>query len=313
MENLKLCYNRFGHPCDVLEVKKENIGKLKHNDVLVEMIEAPVNPSDFIPITGAYKHRIELPKVAGYEGVGKVISASKGKESLICKRVLPLRENGTWQKFIKCDAKWLIEVPGHIENSVAARAYINPLTAMLMLKKWPVKDKTIIVTAAGSFFSNLMIQWAFKAGAKNISGIYRNPEHTSRILDLGVKPISLTSEKELAEETHKADIIFDAVGGALADTILRNSDHKKTFVSYGLLSGKSFSYMDTKARIERFHLRDYLSEMSVQEWNQYFSEIWDLLKNTSIPDVEYFKFKDWRKAVERFETSGRGKKPVLLF
>lgn len=313
MENLKLCYNEFGHPKDVLKIRKENIDKLKHDEVLVEMIEAPINPSDLIPTTGAYRHRITLPKVAGYEGVGKVILANKGKESLIGKRVLPLRKNGTWQKFIKCNTKWLIEVPHNIENSVASRSYINPLTAILMLKEWSVRDKKIIVTAAGSFFSNLLIQWAFKAGAKNITGIYRNPKHIPRIVDLGAKPISLSSEKELAKETLKADIIFDAVGGALANTILRSLGDEKVFISYGLLSEKPITYLNTKATIGRFHLRDWISEMSTREWNQYFSEIWNLLKNTDIPNVEYFKFKDWRKAIETFEISGRERKPVLLF
>ncbi|MCM2294253.1 hypothetical protein NAC44_18150 [Allorhizobium sp. BGMRC 0089] len=35
----------------------------------VRMLASGINPSDLIPITGAYGHRITPPMMAGYEGV----------------------------------------------------------------------------------------------------------------------------------------------------------------------------------------------------------------------------------------------------
>lgn len=314
MENLQLCYNKYGHPCDVIKIEIENIETiLKDDEVIVKMIEAPVNPSDLIPISGAYKHRIVPPQVAGYEGVGKVISAGSEKKYLLNKRVLPLRNKGTWQKFIKCKTDWLVEVPGHIENSIASRAYINPLTAKIMLKRWSVNNKTVVVTAAGSFFSNFIIQWALKTGANKVIGIYRNPNHIPHINKLGAKPIALNSKEELIKETSGADVCFDAVGGALADTILTNLKADKTFVSYGLLSETPISNTGTEISIEQFHLRNWLKNITADEWNNYFVEIWDLLGETYTPDGEYFEVQNWRNAIEKFKTSGRKRKPVLRF
>ena len=314
MQNLKLCYNDFGHPSDVIKIEKENIRtNLKSEEVILEMLEAPINPSDLIPISGAYKHRIDLPKVAGYEGVGKIISAGAKKKDLLGKRVLPLRNQGTWQNLIKCSTDWFIEVPTHIENSIASRAYINPLTAKLMLKRWPVYNKVVVVTAAGSFFSNFMIQWALKAGANKVIGVYRNPKHISHISELGAKPIALNARDELIKATVNADVCFDAVGGSLADTILKNLKSDKTFVSYGLLSGGQISYTGPEVSIEQFHLRNWLQNTNVAEWNKYFVEMWNLLGETYIPNVEYFKFQDWRSAIEKFKISGRTRKPVLQF
>ena len=42
------------------------------------MLVRPINPSDLIPITGAYAHRIPLPNIPGYEGVGIVEDVGAG-------------------------------------------------------------------------------------------------------------------------------------------------------------------------------------------------------------------------------------------
>lgn len=65
-------FHKFGNPKDVLQVEYKNIEPLKENEVLVRMLVRPINPSDLIPITGAYAHRIPLPNIPGYEGVGIV-------------------------------------------------------------------------------------------------------------------------------------------------------------------------------------------------------------------------------------------------
>lgn len=53
----------------------------------VEMIARPINPSDLIPIRGAYRHRIPLPCIPGYEGVGSVIAiGSSVQKSMLGKR-----------------------------------------------------------------------------------------------------------------------------------------------------------------------------------------------------------------------------------
>lgn len=36
------------------------------------MLASPSNPSDLMPIRGSYSHRISLPSIPGYEGVGVV-------------------------------------------------------------------------------------------------------------------------------------------------------------------------------------------------------------------------------------------------
>lgn len=56
----------------MLNVEYKSIEPPKEDEVLVRMLARPINPSDLIPIRGAYSHRIILPTIPGYEGVGVV-------------------------------------------------------------------------------------------------------------------------------------------------------------------------------------------------------------------------------------------------
>jgi NADPH:quinone reductase-like Zn-dependent oxidoreductase len=151
---------------------------------------SPVNASDIIPITGAYRHRTPLPTVAGYEGVGVVIDAPEEAVHLLGKRVLPLRGQGTWQRYVDCPLRMAIPVPDDIHSHLAARAYINPLAAQLMLTHYPSAGKRVLLTAAGSDCAILLGQWARRLGAETVYGIHRSAIHADRLAALGIIPIS---------------------------------------------------------------------------------------------------------------------------
>ncbi len=75
MFNDAIVYDRYGPPAAVLTLKRLPLAPLAGGRVRVRMRFAPVNPSDLIPVTGAYRHRTRLPAVAGYEGLGEVVAA----------------------------------------------------------------------------------------------------------------------------------------------------------------------------------------------------------------------------------------------
>lgn len=103
MFNDAIVYDRYGPPAAVLTLKRLPLAPLAGGRVRVRMRFAPVNPSDLIPVTGAYRHRTRLPAVAGYEGLGEVVAAPYGSRLAAGQRVLPLRGGGTWQRFIDLD------------------------------------------------------------------------------------------------------------------------------------------------------------------------------------------------------------------
>src|SRR3989442_12134140 len=88
----------FGEPSEVIELNTVSEPALGHEDVLVSMEAAPLNPSDFLLIRGIYGVRPAFPFSVGAEGVGRVTQpGSKVDPAVQGKRVLilPTYEQGT--------------------------------------------------------------------------------------------------------------------------------------------------------------------------------------------------------------------------
>ena len=190
MRNLALWYRRFGEPESVLQAETTPLSPRQPGEIRVRMLFSPVNASDLIPITGAYRHRTPLPAIAGYEGVGIVTETPAAYPALLGKRVLPLRGQGTWQRYVDCPAAYAVPVPDDVDSLLAARAYINPLAAQMMLDRYPPVGKTVLLTAAGSDGAVLLGQWARQAGAEAVYGIHRSPVHAQRLAEKGIVPIA---------------------------------------------------------------------------------------------------------------------------
>lgn len=133
---MALWYRRFGQPEAVLSLETAPLATPAAAQVQVQMIAAPINPSDVIPITGAYAHRVQPPLVAGYEGLGRVVATSDALPFSLGQHVLPLRGDGTWQQRLNCSGQWLVPVPEDTADDIALRGYINPLAARLMLRRF---------------------------------------------------------------------------------------------------------------------------------------------------------------------------------
>ena len=305
-----LWFRRFGSPVDVLSLESTEIGARTRGSVRVRMVAAPINPSDLIPITGAYSHRVRPPLVAGYEGVSQVVEADQASALRIGDRVLPLRGAGTWRRSIDCDPSWLIQVPDDVETSVAARAYINPLAALLMLETWPVEGRRVVLTAGGSSCARLLGSWALEAGAREVVALCRSRVHAASLAELGFLPL-VASEADAVHGARRADLVFDAVGGALAEALLAVLPRASAFVSYGLLSGESFRPPRFGPSPRRFHLRDRLDGVGPTEWQGWFRKLWPMLRRAALPEARQYPLSEWRSAIRAFDEPGRRFKPML--
>ncbi|EOV0192149.1 zinc-dependent alcohol dehydrogenase family protein [Klebsiella pneumoniae] len=310
MFNDAIVYDRYGPPSAVLTLKRLPLAPLAGGRVRVRMRFAPVNPSDLIPVTGAYRHRTRLPAVAGYEGLGEVVAAPYGSRLCAGQRVLPLRGG---ERFIDLDETWLVPVPPAVDDLLAARGYINPLTAMLMLKRWPVAGKHLVLTAASSSCASLLGQWALAMGARSVSGIIRSPQHRARLEQVGIYPILDTDRALMEKVSQHSDLVFDAVGGELANTLLSVLPGSSTLISYGLLSGRPLTQTRGSATVRKFHLREALPTLSVAAWRAAFDEIWQRLPTTSQPPAQRIALNDWREAIAAAGQPGRGGKILLDF
>lgn len=311
MYNTAIVYRNFGDPLVRLQSETRDLGPLAAENMRVKMTLAPVNASDLIPVTGAYRHRIILPAIAGYEGVGVVTQAPASAAHLVGKRVLPLRGEGTWQQYVDCPAAFAIAVPEEIDDTLAARAYINPLAALLMLQHYPPVGKHVVVTAAGSDCAGFLAQWALQQGALSVTGIYRSAIHADRLAASGIKPLAETETAAIAQAASNAEVVYDATGGALAQHLLDAMPHSGQFISYGLLSGQPFSLRQRLPVVHWFHVRHYLDALPAPRWQETFRTLWARLRHSRVSDAELFDLHQWQAAVRFYQTPGRTAKPLL--
>lgn len=309
-----LWYEEFGDPRTVVQKKKTVLAEPEFDQALVKMLTCPINPSDLIPITGAYSHRISPPMVCGYEGVGVIEWVGQSSVNLkVGDRVLVTRYSGTWSERIVLPNSHLVIIPDHIPDKIAARGYINPVTCELMLRKYPVKNKNILVTGGGTSCSMLLCQMGLSRGALSITVVNRSRKSKTIYERLGARQISDDLTEDLGKISTQVDITFDCVGGNLANYILGSQNLHARFVSYGLMSGKPVEDRRFASKIEGFFLRQEQKNYTLTEWTRVFESIWPILTTLELPNIKSFHFEDFRNSLEYYFSESRDCKPVLHF
>lgn len=129
---------------------------------------------------------------------------------------------------------------------------------------------------------------------------------------LGVTPIDSRDAARITASVNRADLVFDAVGGALAAAILSALRADADFVAYGLLSGEAVTVAPRAVSPQRFHLRNTLDTTGEQQWQGWFSDLWPLLKAAILPAITSFPLTEWKQALAFFDHAGRSSKPLLV-
>lgn len=312
-KRISFIYRTFGAPYTTLEMLDRELPPRATGTLRVNVSHAPVNPSDLIPITGSYAHRITLPAVAGYEGVGRVVEAPEALSHMVGRRVLPLRGEGTWQTYVDCPADHAVEVPDRIPDIVAARAYINPMAAATMLRLWPARGKVVLLSGAGSSCAEHLGRWAIAHGATRVMGVYRSESRKDRLRQVGIEPISIHDLGTISKASALADIAFDSLGGDIGTLVLGGMRGEANFVAYGLLTGKPVTTgAGVRARYHRFHMRDHFTVLAGLGMQAAFSDIWPLLEGAPPAEPRVFPAQQWQDALAEAERPG-GQKPILDF
>ncbi|MEC1716233.1 zinc-dependent alcohol dehydrogenase family protein [Schinkia azotoformans] len=327
MEATCIKFYEFGSPESVLKVERKNIQPPTNGEVLVRMKVRPINPSDLIPIRGAYSHRVSLPNIPGYEGIGIVedVGASVSQE-LIGKRVLPLRGEGTWQEFVKTSAEFAVPIPNSIDDYTASQLYINPVTAWIIctevLKLAP--NDVLLVNACGSAIGRIFAQLSKVLGFRLIA-VTRNNNYTKDLLQLGASHVVNTSETALHDTVMEltnglgAASAIDSIGGTDGTELAFCVRPNGIFLTLGLLSGTPVDWqrisLQAKVNTKLFHLRYWNQQVSVQTWQETFHRLITLIndeKLTLMQKDSQYDLLQVKEAVLFAESSKRNKGKIFL-
>ena len=323
-------YSKIGNPADVLEVKTEQYRSLDSGEVRVQVLAAPINPSDVIQISGNYGVDAVLPARPGSEGVGRVKEISSGVKSLKVGQLVLLASGSTWAEELVGPAEGFLPLPdlGPIGGDVIeqlAMSAVNPLTALLMLNSFEdIKEgQWIVQSAANSAVGGYVIQLAKQRGIKTVN-IVRREGLTKDLLAKGADVVLIDGPdlaQQISEATGNAPIMLalDPVGG---DTYARLADslgYGGTLVAYGFLSGKppmlnpgQLIFNDT--RLRGFWLYKWYQTATMQDKQKAFGQIIPLIANGTLKaniDSRY-TVEQIEEAVTRAWSGGRNGKVLIV-
>ncbi len=287
-------FYEFGRPQDVLRIENKPVEVPKGNEVLVRMLVRPINPSDLIPIRGSYSHRISLPNIPGYEGVGVVEDVGPlASRKLIGKRVLPLRGEGTWQEFVKTTEDFTVPILDSIDDFTASQMYINPITAWVVCTEILKLNRgdVLLVNACGSAIGHILTQLSKVLGFRLIA-VTRNNNYTEGLLNLGASYVIDTSKLSVYETVMEltnglgADAAIDSIGGSDGNQLAYCLHPNGFFLTIGLLSGVQVSWSEiinkAKVNANMFHLRNWNKNISVDKWQETFNRLIKLINDKKL-------------------------------
>lgn len=232
---LRAVVRAFGDPRQVIGLEEVERSTPGPGEVEIRIRRAAINPSDLIPVTGAYRSRTTLPFVPGFEGVGEIVGLGEGVTGLAPgQRVLPIGASGLWQDYLVRPADRCFAVPDDLSNDQAAMAYVNPLTAFRLVDAvqahfGSVRGQHIGVTAAASAIGKMLLVLLAEAGFQPVA-LVRSAATATRLKESFSGDIVMQASPSL-------DAVLDAVGGEPGNALFREIRPGGAFIQYGALSG----------------------------------------------------------------------------
>ncbi|MET0183426.1 MAG: NADH oxidase [Caulobacterales bacterium] len=220
----------------------------RDHEVVVQVLAAPINPSDIGAMIGAAdvsrmrgETRDGLPVLIadispagmramagrvgramkiGNEGCGKVVKAGASAEAqaLLGKTVAILNAGMYAQYHCLAAAKCMV-LPDEVDPADGAACFVNPLTALGFLEVMRREGHTALAhTAAASNLGRMLVKICAKDGVPLVN-IVRSEAHVGLLQGIGAKYVvnssaeMFTNDLVRAFEETGATLCFDAIGG----------------------------------------------------------------------------------------------------
>ncbi len=280
----------FGPIQDVVRLENIPLPALAAGDVRVKMVYATINPSDIITISGAYRSRISVPFVPGFEGVGAIEWASPESHLSVGQRVLPIGSMGNWQTFKDTRPEWCFTLPDFVSDRQAVNSYVNPMTALLMLTEAldARPGQRILINAANSAIGKMLIRIANRMGMTPIA-VVRKQENVDIFADYALETVLNSGDAgypqalERLKRSGGVEAVFDCIGGDESLTFAETLVPGGQFIHYGLLSGRPVPPLFWRSRPDirfmNFHLRQWIHSQDKPRVQQKIDQVMALIRD----------------------------------
>lgn len=233
-------------PQDVIDAAEFPTPVLAAGEVLIEVLAAPINPSDVLTLTGQYGMLPPLPAIGGNEGVGRISAIGADVDAGRIGQMVMLPVGcGSWSTHVVAAAKRLVALPAGADAQQLSMLTVNPPTALLMLSEFVdlQPGEWVIQNAANSAVGSYLIQIAKLRGLKTVN-VVRRESAIANVHELDADAVVLVDtddlHKRVREVTGGAPIRLgiDAVGSDATEHLARCLSEGAVLVNYGAMSGE---------------------------------------------------------------------------
>ncbi len=317
-------------PQDVIEAVPLQIPELTEGQVLLEMLAAPINPSDVLTLTGQYGILPPLPAIGGNEGVAKVVEHGPNVTAPeLGQTVLLPMGIGTWATHMVADAKTLVPLPNGVDPIQLSMITINPPTASLLLSEFVdlQAGDWVIQNAANSGVGSYLITLAKLRGLKTVN-VVRRESLVKPLLAAGadvvlvdglIDGLSLAERVKAATAGAAIKLGIDAVGGVASAQLGETLGEGATLVNYGAMSGEPCTLAPTviifkDITVRGFWLAKWFRTATTERQREVFANITGLIAagKLSAPIHASYEVKDIKQAVAVAAGGQRNGKVIIV-
>jgi NADPH2:quinone reductase len=213
--------------------------------VRIAVHAASLNFPDLLTVQGKYQIKPELPFVPGSEYAGTVEAVGAGVEALrVGDRVASLGVSGGFATHACADARGLIRLPPSMDlEDAAAFAFTYGTSQHALLDRAALRaGETVLVLGAAGGVGSAAVQIAKAAGARVIAAA-STAAKCAFCATLGADATIDTGREDLraALKAHTGgrgpDVVYDPVGGELAEPAFRSIAWRGRYLVIGFAAG----------------------------------------------------------------------------
>ena len=237
--------------CDKLEgiqsLQLSNIDspEVTPDSALVRVHATSLNFFDTLIVKGQYQYKPELPFSPGGEIAGIIEHVGENVKNFnVGDRVSSYIKWGGCAEIVRIDAKKLIPIPENISFAAASVVNVTYGTAMHAFRnRASLKpNETVAVLGAAGGAGQAAVEISKLLGARVIA-CASSPEKLAMVTKCGADETIDYSTENIKERLKSltngdgVDVVFDPVGGALAEQALRATRWRGRFLTVGYASG----------------------------------------------------------------------------
>ncbi len=239
-----LVCNEYGPP-ESLQIEERDPPQPADDEILIDVVAAGINFPDVLAIAGKYQVKTPTPFVPGNEAAGIVTQVGASvKRFVVGDEVMVMSQGGAFAEQCVCKEATTAPMPAGLSYEQAAGFTVTYGTSYHALQQSAKlqSGETVLVLGAAGGVGVTAVEIAHAMGARVIAAA-SSDEKLAFAKEAGAD-VLINYSKDPLKETVKAltdgagvDVVYDPVGGELADQALRALAWHGRYLVIGFASG----------------------------------------------------------------------------